>query len=88
MHDPTNQATSSVRRRQELLRFRGLVEPQANADALGRWNNGATPPEAQRQWENDGRTDLRSVTNAMRQLPYHIARQRGHRYGRNIKLYV
>lgn len=26
-----------------------------------------------RAWENDGRIDLRSVPNAVRQLPYHVA---------------
>ena len=50
---------------------------QAHADALGTW--GDMSPEGQRQWENDGRIDLRSVTNVARQLPYHVARHRGHR---------
>jgi hypothetical protein len=32
-----------------------------------------------RAWENDGRIDLRSVTNVSRQLPYHVAYVRGFR---------
>ena len=50
---------------------------QAHADALGMWNS--LSEDGRREWENDGRFDLRSVTNAVKQLPYHIARQRGHR---------
>ena len=50
---------------------------QAHADALGMWNS--LSEDGRREWENDGRIDLRSVTNASKQLPYHIARQRGHR---------
>jgi len=41
------------------------------------WNS--LSEDGRREWENDGRIDLRSVTNAVKQLPYHIARQRGHR---------
>lgn len=52
---------------------------QAQADALGRWNSGAAAADGQREWENDGRVDLRSVTSAARQLPYHLARQHQHR---------
>ena len=51
---------------------------QAHADALGMWNS--LDEDGRREWENDGRIDLRSVTNALKQLPYHIARHRGHRY--------
>ena len=50
---------------------------QAHADALGMWNS--IGEDGRREWENDGRIDLRSVTNAVKQLPYHVARQRGHR---------
>ena len=50
---------------------------QAHADALGMWNS--LSEDGRREWESDGRIDLRSVTNAVKQLPYHIARQRGHR---------
>jgi hypothetical protein len=52
---------------------------QAHADAMGRWNSGAAAADGQRDWENDGRLDLRSVTSATRQLPYHLARQMNHR---------
>lgn len=34
--------------------------------------------------ESEPRVDLRSITNASRQLPYHIARQRGHRHIQRI----
>ncbi len=50
---------------------------QAHADALGMWNS--IGEDGRREWENDGRIDLRSVTNALKQLPYHVARHRGHR---------
>ena len=55
-----------------------IKSQQAHADALGTW--GAAGPQGQREWENDGRIDLRSVTNTARQLPYHVARHRGHRW--------
>jgi hypothetical protein len=41
------------------------------------WNS--IGEDGRREWENDGRIDLRSVTNALKQLPYHVARHRGHR---------
>lgn len=60
----------------------GIVQAmlQAHADALGRWNSGAAAAAGQREWENDGRVDLRSVTSTSRQLPYHLARQHQHRH--------
>lgn len=55
---------------------------QAHADALGSWgDNGAV---ARRAWEGDGRIDLRSVTNCLRQLPYHVAWQRGFRQAAGV----
>ena len=51
---------------------------QAHADGMGRWNSGAAAADGQRDWENDGRLDLRSVTSTTRQLPYHLARQMNH----------
>lgn len=60
-------------------RFLWLVS-KAHADAMGRWNSGAAAGEGQREWENDGRVDLRSVTSSARQLPYHLARQHDHRF--------
>ena len=54
---------------------------QAHADALGSWgDNGA----ARRAWEGDGRIDLRSVTNCLRQLPYHVAWQKGFRQAAGV----
>ena len=53
---------------------------QAHADALGNWHgdeNGQA--EGRRGWEQSTRIDLRSVANALRQLPYHVAWQRGFR---------
>ncbi|KAK9834186.1 hypothetical protein WJX81_006554 [Elliptochloris bilobata] len=58
---------------------------QAQADALGTWGNpdptASSPgdPPARRAWEGDGRIDLRSVADATRLLPYHVAWGRGHR---------
>lgn len=49
---------------------------QAHADAMGNLGGPADQRDAvtgRRAWENDGRIDLRSVTNAVRQLPYHVA---------------
>jgi hypothetical protein len=46
-----------------------LGGPQEQRDAV----------TGRRAWENDGRIDLRSVTNAARQLPYHMAYVRGFR---------
>ena len=37
-----------------------------------------------RAWEGDGRIDLRSVANCNRQLPYHVAWQRGYRQAAGI----
>jgi hypothetical protein len=54
------------------------VLPQAQSDALGSWGRGQDGQRA--TWENDGRIDLRSVTNSSRQLPYHVARHRGFRW--------
>ena len=39
---------------------------------------------ARRAWEGDGRIDLRSVTNSLRQLPYHVAWQRGFRQAATV----
>ncbi len=44
---------------------------QAHADALGTWGGGVRGPDghvARRAWEGDGRIDLRSVTNCLRQV--------------------
>ena len=59
----------------------GVRVSQAHADALGTWGRveGATGAAARRGWEGDGRMDLRSVANTLRQLPYHVAWQRGFR---------
>lgn len=58
-----------------------IVPDQAHADALGSWgDNGA----ARRAWEGDGRIDLRSVTNCLRQLPYHVAWQKGFRQAAGV----
>lgn len=59
----------------------GIVCLQAHADALGTLGRteGATGAAARRGWEGDGRMDLRSVANSLRQLPYHVAWQRGFR---------
>ncbi|KAL3130587.1 hypothetical protein ABBQ38_008392 [Trebouxia sp. C0009 RCD-2024] len=55
---------------------------QAHSDALGTWgDNGAA---ARRAWEGDGRIDLRSVTNCLRQLPYHVAWQKGFRQAAGV----
>ena len=55
---------------------------QAHSDALGSWgDNGAA---ARRAWEGDGRIDLRSVTNCLRQLPYHVAWQKGFRQAAGV----
>ena len=55
---------------------------QAHSDALGAWgDNGAA---ARRAWEGDGRIDLRSVTNCLRQLPYHVAWQKGFRQAAGV----
>ena len=55
---------------------------QAHADALGSWgDNGAA---SRRAWEGDGRIDLRSVTNCLRQLPYHVAWQKGFRQAAGV----
>ncbi|CAK0737042.1 hypothetical protein CVIRNUC_000845 [Coccomyxa viridis] len=60
---------------------------QAHADALGTWGGGVRAPDGQmarRAWEGDGRIDLRSVTNSLRQLPYHVAWQRGFRQAATV----
>ena len=60
---------------------------QAHADALGTWGGGQRSPDGQmarRAWEGDGRIDLRSVTNSLRQLPYHVAWQRGFRQAATV----
>ncbi|CAL5218420.1 g96 [Coccomyxa viridis] len=60
---------------------------QAHADALGTWGGGMRSPDGQmarRAWEGDGRIDLRSVTNSLRQLPYHVAWQRGFRQAATV----
>ena len=60
---------------------------QAHADALGTWGGGTRAPDGQmarRAWEGDGRIDLRSVTNSLRQLPYHVAWQRGFRQAATV----
>ena len=50
----------------------GIALPdQAHADALGTWGGGVRGPDGQiarRAWEGDGRIDLRSVTNCLRQV--------------------
>jgi hypothetical protein len=64
-----------------------LVRGQAHADALGTWGGGvrtASGQVARRGWEGDGRIDLRSVTNCLRQLPYHVAWQRGFRQAATV----
>ena len=57
---------------------------QAHADALGTWSNGRSAEPARRAWEGDGRIDLRSVTNCLRQLPYHVAWARGFRQAAGV----
>ena len=57
---------------------------QAHADALGTWSNGRNAEPARRAWEGDGRIDLRSVTNCLRQLPYHVAWARGFRQAAGV----
>ncbi|BDA44275.1 probable E3 ubiquitin-protein ligase XBOS33 at N-terminal half [Coccomyxa sp. Obi] len=60
---------------------------QAHADALGTWGGGVRAADGQvarRAWEGDGRIDLRSVTNSLRQLPYHVAWQRGFRQAATV----
>ena len=53
---------------------------QAHADALGNWaREDGDNRGGRRGWEQDGRIDLRSVANSLRQLPYHVAWQRGFR---------
>ncbi|KAK9866030.1 hypothetical protein WJX84_004124 [Apatococcus fuscideae] len=54
---------------------------QAHSDAMGTWGRGigGDGPGARRPWEGDGRIDLRSVANVLRQLPYHVAWVRGFR---------
>lgn len=53
---------------------------QAQADALGNWaREDGEEDEGRRGWEQDRRIDLRSVANSLRQLPYHVAWQRGFR---------
>ncbi len=64
-----------------------LACAQAHADALGTWGGGVRAPDGQmarRAWEGDGRIDLRSVTNSLRQLPYHVAWQRGFRQAATV----
>ena len=49
----------------------GRLPVQAHADALGTWGGGVRGPDghiARRAWEGDGRIDLRSVTNCLRQV--------------------
>ena len=48
---------------------------------MGTWGRGigGDGPGARRPWEGDGRIDLRSVANVLRQLPYHVAWVRGFR---------
>jgi len=63
------------------------VVAQAHADALGTWGAGVRGTDGQvvrRAWEGDGRIDLRSVTNCLRQLPYHVAWQRGFRQAATV----
>ncbi|KAK9805084.1 hypothetical protein WJX73_003042 [Symbiochloris irregularis] len=59
---------------------------QAHADALGTWGRaeGEQGAAARRGWEGDGRIDLRSVANTLRQLPYHVAWQRGFRQAAGV----
>lgn len=57
---------------------------QAHADALGTWGSGRNAEPARRAWEGDGRIDLRSVTNCLRQLPYHVAWARGFRQAAGV----
>ena len=53
---------------------------QAHSDAMGTWGRGGEDgPGSRRPWEGDGRIDLRSVANVLRQLPYHVAWVRGYR---------
>lgn len=58
---------------------------QAHADALGNWaREDGQQREGRRGWEQDGRVDLRSVANSLRQLPYHVAWQRGFRQAAQV----
>lgn len=58
---------------------------QAHADALGNWAREDGQERAGRRgWEQDGRIDLRSVANSLRQLPYHVAWQRGFRQAAQV----
>ncbi len=58
---------------------------QAHADALGNWDrDDGDSRGGRRGWEQDGRIDLRSVANSLRQLPYHVAWQRGFRQAAQV----
>ena len=58
---------------------------QAHADALGNWaSEDGDSRGGRRGWEQDGRIDLRSVANSLRQLPYHVAWQRGFRQAAQV----
>ena len=56
---------------------------QAHANAMGTWGRSGDT-RGRRGWEGDGRIDLRSVANSLRQLPYHVAWQRGFREAAGI----
>jgi hypothetical protein len=59
-----------------VVEFQLYFAVQAQADDMGMIRaNG----NAQRDSVNEASVDLRTVTNSHRQLPYHIARQCGHR---------
>lgn len=62
-----------------------LIFVQAHSDAMGTWGRGGEEgPGSRRPWEGDGRIDLRSVANVLRQLPYHVAWVRGYREAAGI----
>lgn len=50
---------------------------QAHADLMSAAGSGERDERHRRVWEGHSRTDVRSVRNAQRKLPYHLARERG-----------
>lgn len=66
-------------------KLNSAVMLQAHADALGNWaSEDGDSRGGRRGWEQDGRIDLRSVANSLRQLPYHVAWQRGFRQAAQV----
>ena len=51
---------------------------------MGNWAREDGPSNGRRGWEQDSRIDLRSVANSLRQLPYHVAWQRGFRQAAQV----